>query len=177
MGGGFHESPSRAMSRPRSPVCTSTDVEVREREMKTVDAGERELLELHTRWFAAAAAKDLDASMRPISAEIVSYEHAVPLQVTDIEGIRAECSRNFELEWEEFDWTVPDLRIEVSGDLAVAWGLNRMASRTADGAQRVTWSRGTRVFRRADGEWLMVHQHVSFPFDPETGAAATGLTP
>lgn len=40
--------------------------------------------------------------------------------MTDIDGIRAECRRNFEPKWEEFDWTVPDLRIEVSGDLAVA---------------------------------------------------------
>jgi ketosteroid isomerase-like protein len=32
---------------------------------------------------------------------------------------------------------------------------------TADGEE--SWSRGTRVFRRREGRWLMTHQHVSFP--------------
>ena len=45
-----------------------------------------------------------------------------------------------------------------AGDLAVAWGLNRM---TLDGTEN--WSRGTRVFARRDVRWQMIHQHVSFP--------------
>ena len=136
-----------------------------------------ELVELHERWFAAAAAKDLEASMAPIAAEIVSYEHSAPLQFTDREEIRAECQRGFAMASDQFSWTVPDLRVHVRDDLAVAWGLNRMASRLPDGTEQVTWSRGTRVFLRKHGAWLMVHQHVSFPFDPDTGAAATGLVP
>jgi ketosteroid isomerase-like protein len=141
------------------------------------DEAAREVVELHERWFAAAAAKDLEASMQPISAEIVSFEHSAPLQFTDLEAIRGECQRGFDLASDEFSWTVPDLRVHVRDDLAVAWGLNRMASRLPDGTEQVTWSRGTRVFLRNDEGWLMVHQHVSFPVDPETGAAATDLTP
>lgn len=138
---------------------------------------EKEIVELHEAWFAAAAAKDLDGSMAPISPEIVSYEHTAPLQVTDLAGVREECRRGFELASDDFSWTVPDLRVLVGDDLAVAWGLNRMASRRPDGSEDVTWSRGTRVFRRVGGRWQMVHQHVSFPLDPATGRAATELTP
>lgn len=145
--------------------------------MTITDEAAREVVELHERWFAAAAAKDLEASMQPISAEIVSFEHSAPLQFTDLEAIPAECQRGFDLASDEFSWTVPDLRVHVRDDLAVAWGLNRMASRLPDGTEQVTWSRGTRVFLRNDEGWLMVHQHVSFPLDPETGAAATDLTP
>jgi ketosteroid isomerase-like protein len=36
-----------------------------------------------------------------------------------------------------------------------------------------TWSRGTRVFQKLDGRWQMIHQHVSFPFDPATGGIST----
>jgi ketosteroid isomerase-like protein len=39
------------------------------------------------------------------------------------------------------------------------------------------WSRGTRVFRRRGRGWEMTHQHVSYPVDPETGRASTGLEP
>jgi ketosteroid isomerase-like protein len=138
---------------------------------------EREIRQLHEEWFAAARAKDLEASMRPISPTIVSYEHSAPLQVTDVQEVRAECQRGFELASADFAWTVPDMQVVVRDDLAVAWGLNRMANRSDDGNDEVVWSRGTRVFRRVDGRWMMVHQHVSFPVDPATGLAATELTP
>jgi ketosteroid isomerase-like protein len=40
-----------------------------------------------------------------------------------------------------------------------------------------SWSRGTRVFQRTGRGWEMAHQHVSFPFDLETGQARTDLAP
>ena len=60
-------------------------------------------------------------------------------------------------------WDVPELCIRVDGDFAVAWGLNRMEAQLADGTQIESWSRGTRVFARRDGQWTMFHQHVSYP--------------
>lgn len=138
---------------------------------------EQEIRDLHDAWFEASRAKDLAASMAPIAATIVSYEHSAPLQHTDLDGIREECRRGFELQPDDFMWTVPDLQVIVGDDLAVAWGLNRMASRRPDGSEDVMWSRGTRVFRRIGGAWKMIHQHVSFPVDTETGSAATDLTP
>lgn len=132
---------------------------------------------LHEEWFDASAAKDLDRSMAPIASSIVSYEHSSPLQFDDIDQIREECRRGFERAAEDFRWTVPDLNVIVDGDLAVTWGLNRMADRLADGSEEVTWSRGTRVFQRSNGRWMMTHQHVSFPIEPTTGMAATDLTP
>ena len=138
---------------------------------------EREVRELHDAWFAASHAKDLDAAMAPIASHIVSYEHSAPLRYTDVDEIREECRRGFESQSGDFRWTVPDLEVVVRDDVAVAWGLNRMANRNPDGTEDVTWSRGTRVFQRIDGAWKMIHQHVSFPIDPETGVAATDLVP
>jgi len=138
---------------------------------------EQAIRRLHDEWFDASAAKDLDRSMAPIAASIVSYEHSSPLQFDDIALIREECRRGFELAGDDFRWTVPALDVVVDGDLAVTWGLNRMSDRRPDGTEDVTWSRGTRVFQRSGGCWLMIHQHVSFPIDPTTGLAATELTP
>ena len=145
--------------------------------MTSDPTSEREIRQLHEDWFEASHRKDLDASMAPISTSIVSYEHSVPLQCTSIDDIREECARGFELAGADFSWTVPDLRVVSDGDLAVAWGLNRMTDRRPDGTESTTWSRGTRVFERDGGRWRLIHQHVSFPLDPETGLAATGLTP
>jgi uncharacterized protein (TIGR02246 family) len=127
---------------------------------------------LHERWFAATAAKDLDAIMDGIADDVVSYEHEAPLSHVGADAVREVCRRGLEASTGPVTWDVPDLEVVVDGELAVGWGFNRVS---ADGAE--SWSRGTRVFRRRGGRWELVHQHVSFPIDPATGAAATGLTP
>jgi ketosteroid isomerase-like protein len=71
-----------------------------------------------------------------------------------------------------FHWDVPDLQVIVRGDLAITCGLNHM-----HGSGIELWSRGTRVFQKIDGGWQMIHQHVSFPFDPASGAAKLDLRP
>lgn len=146
--------------------------------MNTQDSpAEQEIRDLHEEWFAASSRKDLDAAMAPIAPGIISYEHSTPLEYTNIAAIREECRQGFDSQGDDFSWTVPDLQVIAREDLAVAWGLNRMASKSTGLSETVSWSRGTRVFRRTDRGWTMVHQHVSFPVDAATGAAAMELTP
>lgn len=139
--------------------------------------GEREIRALHEAWWQASESKDLDASMAPIAPSILSYEHQSPLQVTGIDALRESCRQGFEATPAHFRWDIPDLQVIVRGDLAVAWGLNHMRGQAPGAAPFDSWSRGTRVFRKLDGRWQMVHQHVSFPYDPETGAAQMDLKP
>jgi uncharacterized protein YndB with AHSA1/START domain len=35
----------------------------------------------------------------------------------------------------------------------------------------------TRVMQKIDGQWKMIHQHLSYPLDPQTGQARTDLEP
>ena len=115
---------------------------------------------IHQRWSDRTAAKDLDGLMADIADDVVSYEHQAPLQYVGVDPVRESCRRGLEATDGAVTFTVPDLTVRVDGDLAVAWGLNRM---TLDGAE--SWSRGTRVFARRNGRWQMIHQHVSFPVD------------
>ena len=162
----------------RSVWIVHTFDPVKEMTNVTTDSvGEREIRDLHDVWFRASHAKDLGACMAPIASTIVSYEHSAPLQYTAVDDIREDCHRGFESQSGDFMWTVPDLQVVVRDDLAVAWGLNRMANRNSDGTEDVTWSRGTRVFQRTGGAWKMIHQHVSFPIDADSGTAATELEP
>lgn len=139
--------------------------------------GEREVAALFRRWFDASHRKDLDAAMAPIADDVTSYEHAGPLAVDDVAAMREACRRGFERAGPDFLWDVPDLQIHIAGDLAVTWGLNRMTDFRDGRVEGRMWSRGTRVFRRIDGAWKLVHQHVSFPMDPATGLARTDLLP
>ena len=132
-----------------------------------------ELYALHERWFDRTAAKDLDGLMEGIAEDVVSYEHEQPLQYVGVAAVREVCKRGLEEAGAgPVAWRVPDLKILARGDLAVAWGLNHIE--VADGE---TWSRGTRVFERREGAWVMVHQHLSYPCDPATGEAKTALRP
>jgi uncharacterized protein (TIGR02246 family) len=141
------------------------------------EAPETDVRQVHEGWFEATADRDLDALMSHIAADVVSYEHEAPLEYVGIDSVRKVCEHGLASATGAIDWTVPDLKIVAGGDVAVAWGLNRIQAEQADGTVVESWSRGTRVFQRRNGEWLMTHQHLSFPLDPTTGRAATDLHP
>jgi ketosteroid isomerase-like protein len=63
------------------------------------------------------------------------------------------------------------------GDLAFVHSLNRVTVTLANGRTTDMWVRWTACFRRIDGAWLIVHDHVSVPADLEHGKALTTLAP
>lgn len=142
--------------------------------MKTAEQEVRQEFEA---WLAAAARKDLDAVMTWLDDDIVSYEHDAPLQYRGAAAVREVCRRGFEAMPGEFRWDIPDLQVLVSGDIAVTWGLNRMRARQPGQEAVESWSRGTRIFQRRSDGWKLIHQHVSYPYDPETGEAELFLRP
>jgi len=131
-----------------------------------------EIRALHRHWFDSTAARDLDGLMEHIADDVVSYEHDEPLRYTGIEAVREVCEQGLVAAPDQVGWDVPEMTVLAGGDLAVAWGLNRMTAQDQE-----SWSRGTRVFQRRAGGWKLVHQHLSYPADPATGKAGTDLLP
>jgi uncharacterized protein (TIGR02246 family) len=113
---------------------------------------------VHDTWAEQTATKDLDGMMTAIAPDVVSYEHAGPMSYEGIDAVREVCRQGLESSPGRIELDVPDLRVRADHDLAVGWGIDRVV---ADGAE--IRSRATRVFERRDGEWLMIHQHLSFP--------------
>jgi ketosteroid isomerase-like protein len=141
------------------------------------DQDEQEIRAMFREWMRASSAKDIDGAMKPIAQDIVSYEHEAPLQYLGIDNVRQVCQRGFDAIPGDFTWNIPDLRVLVRGDIAVTWGLNQMRSQQPGQPPVDTWSRGTRIFRKVGNRWQMIHQHVSFPYDPQTGHAALDVKP
>lgn len=129
------------------------------------------------RWTEQTAAKNLDGLMDGIADDVVSYEHEMPLQYVGIDEVEQVCRRGLEATTAEVWFTVPDQTVVARGDLAVAWGLDSVATHDDDRGAVESWSRGTRVFRRCTGGWKLIHQHLSYPIDPHTGRARTDLRP
>jgi ketosteroid isomerase-like protein len=72
---------------------------------------------------------------------------------------------------------IRDLNIVASGDVAVAFMLIRASGTLKDGRKVGYWVRATSCFQRSNHGWLITHEHVSLPVDPESGSAAMDLVP
>ena len=63
------------------------------------------------------------------------------------------------------------IRITTAGALGLAYGIDRWVVTGKDGQQVEFVFRFTDAFRKTDGKWLVIHEHLSFPVDPVTGKA------
>jgi len=138
--------------------------------------GESAVRKQFEEWFAAASARDLDGMMSKIDDDVVSYEHDAPLVYRGAAAVRDVCRQGFEAMEGDLAWDIPDLQVMIRDDIAVTWGLNRMRA-TRFGLDYESWSRGTRIFQRKADSWKLIHQHVSYPYDPASGEAKLTLRP
>jgi ketosteroid isomerase-like protein len=121
----------------------------------------------------ARKVSDLFAQAAP---ENVSFDVVDPLQY-----LGAEQTRRRAEEWlGTFDgpigYETRDLQVAAAGNVGFAHCLTRLSGTTANGALNM-WIRSTTCFRKFDGQWQIVHEHNSVPFDPMTGKASLGLEP
>jgi ketosteroid isomerase-like protein len=65
--------------------------------------------------------------------------------------------------------TMSDLDVEVSGDVAYSRSLQRVAGVHAKGRKPFDYTvRVTDVYRKIDGKWLIVQEHLSLPIERDT---------
>jgi uncharacterized protein (TIGR02246 family) len=121
-------------------------------------------------WSRALEAKDVDGLLREYTDESVLFDASPPCFHKGRDAIRRV--------WEHFLPYFPknprsehrDLRLTVSGDLAFLHALHRISSAdTTAESGCLSWMRVTVCYQKLGGEWKVVHEHVSLPFDPSTG--------
>ena len=127
------------------------------------EVAEHGVRQVHDAWSAGTRAGDLDALMSHVDAQVVSYEQAGPMQYVGLAAVRDVCASGLSTAPDGVDLDTPELTVRSGGDLAVSWGLDRIRVNRPDGSTTESHLRGTRVFERRDGEWMMIHQHLSVP--------------
>ena len=55
--------------------------------------------------------------------------------------------------------------------------LNRLSGTMKNGQKNDRWLRWTACYRKTNGKWLIVHEHVSVPADVRNGKAMLDLKP
>ncbi|MFI7133923.1 YybH family protein [Nonomuraea sp. NPDC050153] len=130
-------------------------------------SNESEVMELLESRVDASQAKDIDRLLSHYSADIVYYDVVPPLQFTGHDEVR----RNFVRWFDEYDGPISletrDLSIATSGDVAFAHMLHLDSGTRKNGLQSAIWVRSTVCCRRSNGKWLITHEHISVPINPE----------
>ena len=113
----------------------------------------------------AVETKDPDAALAPYASNVVRYDLAPPLATEGPQALdRAELVAWFDTWRGPIRNEAPDMHVETSGDLALVYGLVRMAGTKTDGQDVDLWARQTVGLRKREGTWTIIHQHTSTPF-------------
>lgn len=92
---------------------------------------------MHQQWSRDTAAKNLDGLIAHIAPDVVSYEHAGPLQYEGVAEVREVCRRGLEASSGHIEFDTPNLTVTAFGDLA--WRLF-VQEPAGIGTDRCWWS-------------------------------------
>jgi len=129
------------------------------------------------KWAEAICARDLDGVMSLYAPHIVSFDLDPPLQYTGVEAKRQRWLNVFAMYQRVLGYEIRDLTITLGGDIAFGRSLNRISGILISGSKTGFWLRWTTCFQKIDGAWLIAHEQLSVPIDPESGRAALNLEP
>jgi ketosteroid isomerase-like protein len=125
------------------------------------------------RMVAAVNAKDINGIMAYYTPDesLVVFDALLPRQYLGAAAYRKD--------WEGFlagypstiHAEVSDWKTEVGGNLAYGHGVFLTTGPGKDGMPLDLTVRITDVYRKVNGKWLVVHEHVSWPVDLATGKA------
>lgn len=129
-------------------------------------------------WKAQMRARDLDGVMTMYAAEVVAFDVVPPLEFRGADAYRKSYQNFMDTYAGPIETEVRDFDVVVSGDLAVSRGFTRFTGKEkASGAESTVWVRVTESWRRKNGQWRIIHEHVSVPVDFATGKAVLDLKP
>lgn len=140
---------------------------------------EDEIRTLLARWERAFREKDVEAVMSVYAPgqAVVAFDVVPPLAVVGRDAYRRNYEEFFAMFSGPLEIELRDLRIVASGDAAFLHCFDRMSGTLQGGERFDLWLRVTSGLRRIDGEWRIIHDHVSVPTRFETGSAALDLSP
>ena len=128
-------------------------------------------------WAKAIRAGEVDGVVALYARDVASFDIVPPLRYVGADRKRRAWQESFATFPGGIAYAVTDLNVTVHGELAFAHSLNHVNATSAAGRVTDLWLRWTACFRRIDGVWLVVHDHISVPADLAHGQAALNLTP
>lgn len=123
---------------------------------------------LIAQWAKAVSAGDLNAILACYAEDVEAYDAIGKLRFQGLEAYGAhwrECMSYCE---NGMVFEVQEPRVRVDGDLAVSYFPVRCGGENETGEEQMGWMRMSVAYHRIGGQWKIVHEHSSVPFDPMT---------
>jgi ketosteroid isomerase-like protein len=143
----------------------------------TKQTAEDEIRGLLDTWADASRAKDVDAIVAHCATGLVAFDCHGPLRFESAGAYRKHLEACLPCMQGPMTLEIRDLDITAEGDVGFCHYLARCGGTGPDGTEHSSWFRGTSCFQRTNGTWKIVHEHLSAPFDAESGKASLGLQP
>jgi uncharacterized protein (TIGR02246 family) len=115
----------------------------------------------------AMKAKDLDTIMALYAPDVFAFDFTPPRQWVGATAYRETYAGLFK-EPGPITFEIKDLSITVIGDVAYSHQIQRFAG-GYNGKPIEGNARCTDVYRKINGKWLIVQEHISVPADLDTG--------
>jgi ketosteroid isomerase-like protein len=140
---------------------------------------EAEIRQLLDRWTKAFRSRDLKGIMSIYEPGqiLVAYDIVPPLQYTGFDAYKKDYQEFLDQFQGAMDIEVRDLSIIVGDTVAFSRGLERMSGTLKNGEKFDAWVRFTECYRKINGHWLAIHDHISVPVDLNSGKAVLDLKP
>jgi uncharacterized protein (TIGR02246 family) len=138
---------------------------------------EAAIRELIDGFVKAIRAKDINGVMSVFAPEVVSFDLSPPLEHGGGESFMKRWQKLFESYQSPIDYEISDLSMTVGDDVAFSHSLNSIGGTLKNGQKTDRWLRWTACYRKTNGKWLIVHEHVSVPADLGNGKAILDLKP
>ncbi|SCG72460.1 YybH family protein [Micromonospora humi] len=143
----------------------------------TTDGAARELRDLIEARVAAVARRDAGALAAQQAGDVLAFNVLPPLRLRGADEVAPQTEAWFDAYADGPGYEVRELHVDADGDLGYCAFLYHVTGRLKSGADVSMWVRATLVCRRRDGRWVVVHDHESIPWDPESGQGLAGLSP
>lgn len=145
-------------------------------EAQAAEAGIKAVL---ATWEDAFKRKDLDGvmSLYHPGPSLVAFDVVPPLAFRGTDSYRRDYAEFFKQFSGPLTVEQRDVQIVTGTDIAFAFGLEKMGGTLINGGPTEIWVRFTEGFRKIDGRWYAVHEHISVPADLATGKARLDLHP
>ena len=141
------------------------------------EAGEAAIRQQIGKIVEGIQAKDLATLERIYAEDVVSFDVEPPLQHVGLAAKMKNWAKAFTF-FQDVSYEVRDLTVIVGDDVGFGHCFGRLSGTLMNGtATSGMWVRATFCFQNIDGNWLIVHDQASVPFDILSGKGVTDLQP
>jgi uncharacterized protein (TIGR02246 family) len=144
-------------------------------ETKSTATEETQIRKVIDNWLEAVRAKDINGAMANFAPDVLTFNPMNPLQSIGLEAARKLTEEWFASIQGPIGYEIQDLSITTGDSVAFCHSLNQLKGKSREGEEIDMRVRSTVCYRKIDGRWLVTHQHISVPFEMESGKASFNL--